>query len=545
LVPSGLQNLGAKSGRFEYYFDQNLGSSGLQLCKDLVPRVPWDYEVLSSWFGGIEIDSFDFHADVGANGASHLDCGARDIHFDWTPGRSTNFAAMLIASEVVEVFEANFDGNWDCGNSTGEGLSRVLAEALYPGNTVTQNGKPPAAVWLDGTRKNWAQENDGSDLNYDSIGCAVLFLNWLRYQLGYSWSHIIGATASVGNLTLEHVYFQVTGGKKWKSPGTGAGWKAFKTYIDSKFPPGTPSNLGSNNPFPFLDGAHWSGWQSLGSPPGTLKPTWTPTVASRSPGVLDIVAGGEQDNAYWMLTWNGSQWQPWVSLGGKLTGGAAAMPCTDISVGVYGSGLDQKLWSTTHVFGPIPSVPWRPLGGGTFVGEPRVASWAPNRVDCFAINQGDLVHRFSGDYGVSFTDWQDLGRPSPSVQVEGYPAAIARGPKLLDIVAKGTDQFLWQISWNGLAWTPWRQIGIRKVVGDAALVSWAPNRLDIFVLDMSSNMSQMYSLDGGVSWNDGAKLGSPPGTSIFGSPGAVSWGPNRIDIFVIGADSNLWHLWWG
>jgi hypothetical protein len=29
-----------------------------------------------------------------------------------------------------------------------------------------------------------------------------------------------------------------------------------------------------------------------------------------------------------------------------------------------------------------------------------------------------------------------------------------------------------------------------------------------------------------------------------GSPRAVAWGPNRLDLFVIGTDSALYHKWW-
>jgi len=28
-------------------------------------------------------------------------------------------------------------------------------------------------------------------------------------------------------------------------------------------------------------------------------------------------------------------------------------------------------------------------------------------------------------------------------------------------------------------------------------------------------------------------------------PDAVAWAANRLDIFVVGTDSALWHRWWG
>ena len=171
-----------------------------------------DYRILSSWFGGVQVDSFDLHAEPGNNGASHFDCGARDIHFDWMPTKSANWARMLSDSGIVEVFEANFNGDWNCSNSTGEGLSRVLAECMYPGNVVKKSGKSPAATWLDGGRANWVQYNKATDQDYPSIGCSVLFLNWLRYQLGFHWDDIVCAALNIGDLTLERLYQVLQGG---------------------------------------------------------------------------------------------------------------------------------------------------------------------------------------------------------------------------------------------------------------------------------------------------------------------------------------------
>jgi hypothetical protein len=42
------------------------------------------------------------------------------------------------------------------------------------------------------------------------------------------------------------------------------------------------------------------------------------------------------------------------------------------------------------------------------------------------------------------------------------------------------------------------------------------------------------------SWSGWESLGGV----FLHNPAAVSWGPNRIDIFVEGADSHLWHKAW-
>ena len=543
-ITYGGQNLGTSTQHFELYYDSSFGAAGQALCTAMAQTVETDYRILSSWFGGVQVDSFDLHAEPGNNGASHFDCGARDIHFDWMPTKSANWARMLSDSEIVEVFEANFNGDWNCSNSTGEGLSRVLAECMYPGNVVKKSGKSPAATWLDGGRANWVQYNKATDQDYPSIGCSVLFLNWLRYQLGFHWDDIVCAALNIGDLTLERLYQVLQGGGAWNYPGTGKGWKAFKRFIDGKFPPGTPSNLSSNNPFPFPINEKWHAWENLGKPAALLSQSSTPGAAARAVNRLDLLATGN-DGAVWWLPWDGSNWQPWTSMGGIVYGGPAAIARFNLGFDAYATGTDYKLYHASHGSFPFISLPWYGLGGGTSLATAAAASWAPYRVDCFAGSQGNLLHRYSNDNGTNFSDWETLGSPD-GLSMQAAPAAVARGPKLLDCVAWFSDGFLWQKSWNGTSWQPWTQIPLRKVIGQPGLCSWAPNRLDIMVLNSNSQMSHMFSLDGGTTWQDGANLGKPRGrTTIFSSPTAISWGPNRIDCFVIGSDYNLWHVWWG
>ena len=150
----------------------------------------------------------------------------------------------LVIAEEDEVFEANFGHGWNCGYSNGEGLSRVLANDMVPG--VEPWDFVSAPDWLDGApkktrvnREDWINKTDKIDTNYFSIGCSVLFLNWMRFQLQHPWQRIIAAGAP----TLAGTYKNLT--------GKNDGWAAFKTLIDAKYPPGKPSRLKKDNPFPF------------------------------------------------------------------------------------------------------------------------------------------------------------------------------------------------------------------------------------------------------------------------------------------------------
>jgi len=48
------------------------------------------------------------------------------------PQVNANISSALAVAEAVEVFEAIQNRGWNCGASNGEGLSRVLAQVLYP-----------------------------------------------------------------------------------------------------------------------------------------------------------------------------------------------------------------------------------------------------------------------------------------------------------------------------------------------------------------------------------------------------------------------------
>jgi hypothetical protein len=171
-------------------------------------------------------------------GAYHYGCRATDIYCDsQTSPVDAAFTGFLLMAEVVEVFSANQNMGWNCGGGNGEGLSRALATALYPAE-ISKPGFATAGVWLDGNRPNYVNRNPNTDQDALVNGCSVLFLNYLRYQLGFSWNSIVSAGAS----TLAKTYKKLTGKTTAFVP--------FKALLDQHFPPGQPSNLMTDNPFP-------------------------------------------------------------------------------------------------------------------------------------------------------------------------------------------------------------------------------------------------------------------------------------------------------
>jgi hypothetical protein len=232
--------LRGSTAHFNVYSDPGLGDNGQTIADGVLASCETEYGVLSSYFVGVNPASFNILIAAGIGGAYHSSCSSTDLYCD-ASGTDVDHTRMLVVAEEVEVFSALQGRGWDCGASNGEGLSRVLAATdLYPGSL---DGFNSAATWLDTPgRPDYVNLNDPTDRSYVSTGCSVLFLNYLRYELGYSWQAIVGA----GGPTLAEAYTRLTGKADGLTP--------FKALLQSRFPEGTPSGLTSDNPFPIASG---------------------------------------------------------------------------------------------------------------------------------------------------------------------------------------------------------------------------------------------------------------------------------------------------
>jgi len=230
---------------FVVFRDSSLGPDGTSCADGVLATCENDYAQTAAWFGiaapqlpiNIIIAALD-PSGQGGGGAYHYGCSAIDLYCDLKNGPSLDidFTRMLLVAELVEVFEAAQSLGWDCGASNGEGLSRVLATALYPAEL---DGYTTAAAWLDTPdRPDWVNNNNPTDLDAVSNGCSVLFLNYLNVQLGFGWDQI----AQAGAPTLSQTYTKLTGNQD--------GWKQFRQQLDNNFPLGTPSGLTTDNPYP-------------------------------------------------------------------------------------------------------------------------------------------------------------------------------------------------------------------------------------------------------------------------------------------------------
>jgi hypothetical protein len=223
------------TANFAVYFDGSI-ATGAVLADALLASCEWEYAKLRGWFGGIAPAAlpFNIYIDAGSFGARHTIRDATEIYCAAFAGDNSDLVRFVIAAEAAAVLMTGQGRGWNSGFSHGEGLSRCLATELYPAQLGDFSS---AAAWLDGPRPNWVDNTDQTDRDYTSVGCAVLFLNFLRHELSYSWNAIAAAAAP----TLGAVYKNLT--------GLTDGWAQFSTLMQYYYPEGTPSGATTDNPF--------------------------------------------------------------------------------------------------------------------------------------------------------------------------------------------------------------------------------------------------------------------------------------------------------
>jgi len=135
--------------------------------------------------------------------------------------------------------------------------------------------------------------------------------------------------------------------------------------------------------------------------------------------------------------------------------------------------------------------------------------------------------------GTLQTFWESLGGSLTS-----SPAATSWGPNRLDIFARGRDNALYHMWWDGTTWQYWVRLG-GSLTSDPVAVSWGANRLDVFARGNDLALYHTWSTDGGANWNYWVRLGG----TLASNPSASSWGSGRIDLYAAGQDHALYHMW--
>jgi len=231
-----------RTERVQVWVDAALGPRGRRVGEGVLAGVEEDIDAFTEHFGGVALPDLPISVVIaqlgGVDRAYHYGPAAPELYCDarTVPQVEPRYTRFLVAALLVDLFAASRGRGWDPGTSAGEALSRVLAASRYPRQII---GFETAAVWLDSDRDDYVSIESDTDRDPRATGCAVLFLHWLHDQLGHSWADIIAAAGP----TLVETAHRLHGGAS--DP-----FAAFAAELAGLYPPGRPSNLETDNPFP-------------------------------------------------------------------------------------------------------------------------------------------------------------------------------------------------------------------------------------------------------------------------------------------------------
>ncbi|MBW4604674.1 MAG: S8 family serine peptidase [Calothrix sp. FI2-JRJ7] len=143
------------------------------------------------------------------------------------------------------------------------------------------------------------------------------------------------------------------------------------------------------------------------------------------------------DNAVYQMTWDGSTWSNWTSLGGLALSAPTAVSWGENRIDLFVRSGDHAIY---HKYwnGQVWS-DWVSLGG-LWLYAPAVTSWGANRLDIFAVGTDNAVYRKYSD-GVTWSSWENIGGTAISA-----PAATSQGSNKLDVFIVGGNNAVYKKS---------------------------------------------------------------------------------------------------
>lgn len=261
----------------------------------------------------------------------------------------------------------------------------------------------------------------------------------------------------------------------------------------------------------------WHAWSSLGG-------TWVygAALATRGAGKLDALTV-HTSGALYHRHYNGSTWSAPVNLGGTVTHAPALVGRPGNLLDAFVIGNNAQLYHKAFNGG------WSGYTalGGVCIRGVAAASPAANRVDAFVVGTDNRIYQKTR---VGVNPWSAFVAIPGAVAAYSAPAAVSRGPGLLDVFYLGANNAVYHLAFNGAWAAPVSLGGLgQRGVG----VAWDGTRLRVFTIGMNNRLYERVRL--GLVWGAWTALDG----IIVSAPAAVSSAPNRADVLALGTNSSL------
>jgi len=249
------------------------------------------------------------------------------------------------------------------------------------------------------------------------------------------------------------------------------------------------------------------------------------------------------DGALWyrLMSLTTMQWTGgWTSLGGQLSSSPCAVSRSSGYLDVYVRGTDGTVWEKPYYNGAWHA--WYKVGGQVAPGTgPGASGWA-GREDLFASSAAHVLYQKTWTQASGWSGWVNLGGTLTS-----SPAAVSRGPGLIDVHVRGGNAADWYRTYSNGAWSTWATLGGVLAPGTGPALSIWPS-LSVFVTGTNGALSQK-TRTGASGWTNWVNLGG----SLTASPtAATSNAYFAIEVYVRWSNGNVcqkeyysgtWHNW--
>lgn len=298
----------------------------------------------------------------------------------------------------------------------------------------------------------------------------------------------------------------------------------------------------------------WDGWASLGGATSGGEPA----VASNADGRLEVFveAPGPTTTELWHV-WQeaGGAWSGWASLGappGSFLGFPVAARNQDgrleafVRVGLMSTGVVWHVWQDPA--SPTAWSGWDDLGGppgGVGAHFLVVGQNADGRLELFTLGtDGAAWHVWQVAAGGAWAAWTALGQPAGTSIVNLALGTNADGR--LDLFGTALDGALWH-TWQeaGGGWSAWASLGgpAGANLAGPAVGRNADGRLEVVAVADQHAVWHLAQSSAGGGWGSWASLGAPPGVAFLGTPRIGANQDGRLEVFLFGVDDAVWHIW--
>ena len=197
---------------------------------------------------------------------------------------------------------------------------------------------------------------------------------------------------------------------------------------------------------------------------------------------------------------------------------------------VFIRGRDNALWTRSWTGSSWSG--WSSLGGSLTSGPAAMAR--PGGIyDVFVRGPDNAIHHRSFTPATGWSGWDSLGGTFTS----GPGAMYRQGGGQVDVFGVGLNHELFHNSWNG-QWSGWILLGC-CVSGAPSAESPGPDTLDVWVRGTDSQLYQKYWTPTG-GWSGFVPLGG----SLTSTPEGTAWAGDRRDVFVRGPGSVIYDRVW-